>query len=93
VPWGEGDAGNGPAVYLRMSEHHWARRPLTRGELDSVLAPDTVDGADGGQARELWITVADWLDDDDGDGDPLDAAELGSARRGIQVLLLGEKAR
>jgi hypothetical protein len=50
-------------LFLRLSAHHWATRP----------APPN----DAGQPwRLLHLPAQAFVDDDDGDGDPLDAGEL-----------------
>lgn len=63
----------GCELFVRISLHHWARRPVDPGRL----------GLDAGQSFR-W-TGPDFLDDDDGDGDPLDAGELLSTGPGAEA--------
>lgn len=67
VAWPEGgDATAAPGspcrLFIPVSTHHWVRRPV-----DTGAYPD--------RAR-LAVSPRDLLDDDDGDGDLLDAGEL-----------------
>jgi hypothetical protein len=55
-------------LYLRVSAQHWVVRPLDRPAL-LRLAGTATPGA-------FRLLPADFLDDDDGDGDSMDAGEL-----------------
>jgi hypothetical protein len=67
-------AAAGCDLFVRVSLQHWARRAVDPARL-------------GGPAR--WTTLrwteGDFLDDDDGDGDPLDAGELRAAGPGAEA--------
>lgn len=58
-------------AYLHASSQHWVRRPLTPAR----RAPWQV----------LMLPAAAFLDDDDGDGDRLDAGELRTEGAGAEV--------
>jgi hypothetical protein len=60
-------------LFVRVSLHHWARRPVE----PALLGP-------GAGSSFRW-TGPDFLDDDDGDGDPLDAGELRSTGPGAEA--------
>lgn len=53
-------------LFLRLSAHHWAARSVS---------PDLIPGS-AQPWRLLHLPSPAFLDDDDGDGDPLDAGEL-----------------
>jgi hypothetical protein len=57
-------------LFLRVSALHWVQRPTSRADLTRWWW-----GAPGEPGR-LGLAPADFADDDDGDGDPLDAGEL-----------------
>lgn len=59
-------------LFLRLSAHHWAERPAPP---DNAVQP----------WRRLHLTSQAFLDDDDGDGDPLDAGELRESGPGAQA--------
>lgn len=69
--------GNLPAtgcdLFVRVSLHHWARRPVDLARL----------GLEDGRSFR-WAS-RDFLDDDDGDGDPLDVGELRAAGPGAEA--------
>jgi hypothetical protein len=80
-------------VFVRMSSQHWALRPASMGQVSRWLGPEAAS-----QARETWrrlrLPVASFLDDDDGDGDLLDAGELRSGGPGAEVeAFCGDAAR
>ncbi|MEM7048418.1 MAG: hypothetical protein AAF604_02115 [Acidobacteriota bacterium] len=59
-------------LWLRLSRHHWVRRTLSRSELAVLaIAPPLAGGA-----IEPRHAVRGFVDDDDGDGDPLDTGEV-----------------
>lgn len=60
-------------LFVRISLHHWARRPVDPARLDP------------GAGRSFRWAGTDVLDDDDGDGDPLDAGELRAAGPGAEA--------
>jgi hypothetical protein len=73
-----GDAGAGACrLFLRVSAQHWAVRTLDRSTL-LRLAGTATSGA-------FRLEPADFLDDDDGDGDPLDAGELHRGGAGAEA--------
>lgn len=73
-------------LLLRVSRYHWARRSLSAGQL-SALAREAGSrtGEWEGAKRTYHIAARDFADDDDGDGDPLDAGELVSGPAGAEV--------
>jgi hypothetical protein len=81
VAW-PGSAGSlsadGCGVSVRISSQHWARRAATPSRVARWLA------SSGGR-EPTFLSAADFLDDDDGDGDPLDDGELRSAGPGAEV--------
>jgi hypothetical protein len=91
---GAGETAGEPGcrVFLRVSSQHWAFRPASETRLQRWL---------GREAREpgkpwqlLHLPVESFLDDDDGDGDPLDDGELLETGPGAEVeAFCGEAAR
>jgi hypothetical protein len=76
------------ALYIAVSGQHWARLYLTRAELRALLDPQlALPALEPGDWHALEYDVDDFLDDHDGDGDPLDAGELHAAGAGLPVLL------
>jgi len=71
-PGGAGAAA-GCDLFVRVSLHHWARRAVDPALLGASPS-----------ATLRW-TEGDFLDDDDGDGDPLDAGELRAAGPGAEA--------
>src|SRR5688572_9894895 len=71
-------------LFVRISRHHWTRRPVEPALLKTLQSDGQTGSASGTSLR--W-TGQDFLDDDDGDGDPLDAGELHAAddRAGAEV--------
>ncbi|HRC86924.1 MAG TPA: hypothetical protein PK413_15050, partial [Thermoanaerobaculia bacterium] len=71
----------GCELFLRVSAQHWARRPTSPAELVRWGA------AVGGSAtyRRVYLRAADFLDDDDRDGDLLDPGELGPGPEGAEA--------
>lgn len=73
---GEGMGLRGPCqLFLRLSAHHWATRPAPPDLAQSATRP----------WRLLHLPAQAFLDDDDGDGDPLDAGELREAGPGAEA--------
>lgn len=66
-------------VFVRVSLHHWTRRPVEPARLSTLRR----DGGSG--AAVLRWPGPDFLDDDDGDGDRLDPGELRAAGPGAQT--------
>ncbi len=66
-------------LFVRVSLQHWTRRPVERSRLETLQSDGPVPGT------SLRWTGQDFLDDDDGDGDPLDAGELHAAGAGAEV--------
>jgi hypothetical protein len=64
VLWPGNLPSTGCDLLVRISLHHWARRPVDPARLGL------------GAGTSFRWTGSDFLDDDDGDGDPLDAGEL-----------------
>jgi hypothetical protein len=69
-------------LFVRVSLQHWTRRPVQPALLKALRA----DGMAGPVpwAAFRW-TGQDFLDDDDGDGDPLDAGELHTGGPGSEA--------
>jgi len=89
VNWGAPRLEHEYVVYVRISRQHWSRLFISSQDLE--LLTDTAQEASelrGASPREFRFSVADLLDDDDGDGDPLDAGELLQGGSGLQVLVL-----
>jgi hypothetical protein len=80
-------------VFVRLSSQHWAERPASPARVQHWLGRNEEGGA--GKSRQfLHFPVASFLDDDDGDGDPLDNGELREAGPGAEVeVFCGEAAR
>lgn len=73
---GEQDAGTSECeIFVRLSSQHWARRTVSRARLGGASEPWQL----------LYFPVHSFLDDDDGDGDPLDDGELQQAGPGAEV--------
>jgi hypothetical protein len=74
-------SGGGCRLFVRVSSQHWAVRATTAEELRSwargplPLLP----------WQRLYLPAASFVDDDDGDGDLLDAGELEAAGPGAEV--------
>jgi hypothetical protein len=69
-------------VFVRLSAHHWVRRPASPTQIGRWLGTGERSGE---QWRLLRFPVASFLEDDDGDGDPLDDGELRQAAPGAEV--------
>jgi hypothetical protein len=81
-------------LFVRISGHHWAERPASSPSILRWLGrPD--EPARIPAWRQLHFPVAAFLDDDDGDGDPLDDGELREVGPGaeIEAFCGGEAAR
>jgi hypothetical protein len=68
-------------VFVRISAQHWAVRPAYAALLQRRLEPKGREEP----WRILHLSAAAFLDDKDGDGDPLDAGELTSVGPGAEV--------
>jgi hypothetical protein len=87
LPWTVGEQGTqgGAAecrVFVRFSSQHWIERPASAARLDRWR------GLGGGAQRpwrQLFFSAGSLLDDDDGDGDPLDDGELRAAGPGAEA--------
>lgn len=66
-------------LFVRVSLHHWTRRPVDPARLAELRE----DGGSG--PARLCLPGADFLDDDDQDGDRLDAGELRAEGPGAEV--------
>ncbi|HYO16555.1 MAG TPA: hypothetical protein VE685_25435 [Thermoanaerobaculia bacterium] len=77
VLWPGNLPSTGCDLFVRVSLHHWARRPVDLARLE--LNPEPA-----GWTALRWAGK-DFLDDDDGDGDPLDAGELRVAGPGAEA--------
>lgn len=82
VPWPGATPEASCELFVRVSLHHWTRRPVAPARLAALRQ----DGGSG-PAVLRW-TGPDFLDDDDGDGDPLDAGELRTAGPGAEAEVL-----
>jgi len=71
---------------VRVSAHHWLRLRESAARLSRARAegPAASEAHNGGR-RTFRLAGADVLDDDDGDGDPLDARELRPSGPGADV--------
>lgn len=68
-------------VFARFSSQHWSVRSASPARVRSWLErPETA-----GSPLRLRFPVQAFLDDDNGDGDPLDAGELRQAGPGAEV--------
>ena len=75
-------------VFMRFSSQHWSVRPATSAEVRSWLErPETYSSW-----QPLRLPVQSFLDDDDGDGDPLDEGELRWAVPGADVEVFCRKS-
>lgn len=72
--WPGAATGAGCEFFIRTGSSVWVRRGLDPGLLESPAERDT-----------LRFAAEDFLDDDDGDGDALDAGELTRSGSGAEV--------
>lgn len=80
-------------VFVRLSSQHWAERPASSARVQRWLGRKEEEEA-GKPWQLLHFPVASFLDDDNGDGDPLDDGELREAGPGADVeVFCGEAAR
>jgi hypothetical protein len=87
VLWpGVGDAKDlfGCQVFVRLSSQHWCRRSASSVQVQRWLGARSAGGA-AKAWQLLYFPAASFLDDDDGDGDPLDAGELRETGPGAEV--------
>lgn len=87
LPWkaeeeGGGQSGAECRVFVRISSQHWLERPVSAARLGRWRQPGS--GAQGSWQR-LSFPAGSFLDDDDGDGDPLDDGELRAAGPGAEA--------
>jgi hypothetical protein len=66
-------------LFLRASALHWVQRPASHADVTHWRGGAPV------EPGHLGLTPADFADDDDGDGDPLDAGELRAASAHAEV--------
>lgn len=87
LPWTVGEGGGAPGaaecrVFVRFSSQHWMERQVSADRLARWRQP-------GNGARRPWqrlyFSAGSFLDDDDGDGDPIDDGELHAAGPGAEV--------
>jgi hypothetical protein len=77
-------------IFARFSSQHWSVRSASPARVRSWLERPETEGS----WRRLRFPVRSFLDDDDGDGDPLDDGELREAGLGADVeVFCGEAAR
>lgn len=74
VPWPLPATPAACRAFIRISSQHWAWRPFSRPG-----------GAPVSPWQRLVLPVAAFLDDDDGNGDPLDDGELRESGPGAEV--------
>lgn len=74
-------AGQGCRLFVRLSSQHWAVRNASAEELRSWSR----DALPERSWTRFYLPAAAFVDDDDGDGDRLDAGELESAGPGAEV--------
>lgn len=69
-------------IFVRFSSQHWIECPASAALLDRWRGP-----GDGAQSswQQLFFSAGSLLDDDDGDGDPLDHGELRAAGPGAEA--------
>jgi hypothetical protein len=80
-------------VFARISSRHWALRPASLSQVERWLGRPG-DAAAAAPWRRLYLPVESFLNDRDGDGDPLDAGELRQAPPGAEVeVFCGAAAR
>ena len=87
LPWTVGEEGGEQGVaecrvFVRISSQHWLERPVSAARLGRWRQPGS--GAQGSWQR-LSFSAGSFLDDDDGDGDPLDDGELRAAGPGAEA--------
>lgn len=68
-------------LFVRISSQHWALRAASREQLRAWVQGDLP----GGPWWQLHLPAVSFADDDDGDGDLLDAGELAVAGPGAEV--------
>lgn len=79
-------------VFVRFSSQHWALRPASPTRFQRWFGREVREP--GKPWRRLYLPVESFLDDDDGDGDPLDDGELREAGPGAEVeAFCGEAAQ
>ncbi len=66
-------------LYARFSFSHWRRWPMSLAALAELGIP----ALSPGESARARITATDLVDDDDGDGRPLDAGEIHAAPEGV----------
>lgn len=82
VRWPERTTTTACDLFVRVSLHHWAHLAVDRARLTS-LQGDPTPALPG--PRTLHWASEGFLDDDDRDGDPLDAGELLTTGTGAEV--------
>lgn len=75
-------------VFVRFSSQHWSMRPASSVRVRRWLEHPKAEGS----RRPLRLPVQSFLDDDDGDGDPLDDGELRWAVPGADVEVFCRKS-
>lgn len=85
--WTVGEGGGEPGtaecrVFVRFSSQHWVERQVSAARLARWRQP-----TNGTQKpwQRLYFSVGSFLDDDDGDGDPVDDGELRAAGPGAEA--------
>jgi hypothetical protein len=68
------------SLFLRTSSEVWARRDLSAQRLERLLADGPLPPDD-----RAHLSAPAFLDDDDGDGDPLDVGELTRSGPGAEI--------
>jgi len=77
--WPNVEAAPDCKVFARFSSLHWVQRSASYTQVQSWS------GLEPGPAQRFYFPAASFLDDDDGDGDPLDSGELRDAGPGAEV--------
>jgi hypothetical protein len=87
LPWTVGEGGGAPGaaecrVFVRFSSQHWMERQVSTAGLARWRQ-----AGNGAQRpwQRLYFSAGSFLDDDDGDGDPVDDGELRAAGPGAEA--------
>jgi hypothetical protein len=75
-------------IFVRFSSQHWSVRPASSARMRRWLEHPKTEGP----RRPLRLPVQSFLDDDDGDGDPLDDGELRWGGPGADVEVFCRKS-
>ena len=87
LPWTVGEGGGEPGaaecrVFVRFSSQHWMERQVSAARLARWRQPENRKQRPW---ERLYLSTGSFLDDDDGDGDPIDEGELRAAGPGAEA--------